>query len=333
MDLDDSQDDPAKRSLHDLSMAFARGSEPIDASPVKEKLAKMRKLIDEKEGNQTASSSADGMEKSILDAISALSKKMDGMALKADLDDMNAKIDKMASKSDIDTMKSEISQEIKVTVAQAVDPLKAELHDLKIDLQDVKQRVDVVESKPPTVSASASKDVAELQRLVQEFDPSNKRISFVGWPKNTSAADRRRQIDAFIAKFPGHRCVVSGNFYSGPYSDRKLSRASYAEFGSPEEACEAFNSMKDADLKSQGSSITIKMARSKLNGRRNFSIRKAEELVKAHLAAQGKEIKIVWKTDEPGQRHVTVGGDIAFTQGKHDVRGFFSAPFSDIQLL
>ena len=74
------------------------------------------------------------------------------------------------------------------------------------------------------------------------------------------------------------------------------------------------------------------MARSKLNGRRNFSIRKAEELLKAHSAAQGKEVKIVWKTDELGQRQVTVGGDIAFAQGKHDVRGSFSAPVGDIQL-
>ena len=45
---------------------------------------------------------------------------MDGMALKSDLKDLN----------------SSLSQEIKISVAQAVDPLKAELHDLKGELKE-----------------------------------------------------------------------------------------------------------------------------------------------------------------------------------------------------
>ena len=100
MELDDSQDDPARKGFGDLSAAFARSSQPMSESPVKEKMAKIRKMIDDKDTNQeaSASTSSGGMDKSILDAIGALSAKMDGMALKSDLHEM----------------KSDISKEIKV---------------------------------------------------------------------------------------------------------------------------------------------------------------------------------------------------------------------------
>ena len=243
-------------------------------------------------------------------------------------------MDGMALKSDLQELKSSFSQEMKVTVAQAVDPLKAELHDLKAELKDTTKRIQAIESKQSAAATSnaVGKDMADMQKLLHNLDPSNKQVAFTGWPASMSAVDRVKKIDEFIAQFPGHRCSAIGHFFSGPYSDRKLSGASYAEFGSPEDAREALKVMKDKVMKANGATIQLKPARSKLNGKRNFSIRKAEELVKAHHQAADQEVKIEWKTASAGIRHVTLNSEIAFIQDKPDVGGTFSAPFDDLSL-
>ena len=75
----------------------------------------------------------------ILDAIEALSKKLDKMALKTDLDEL----------------KSDFRQEIKVTIAETVDTLKSEIHDLG-------NRVHALEAAPaPLPLEEASSAVQE----------------------------------------------------------------------------------------------------------------------------------------------------------------------------
>ena len=72
------------------------------------------------------------------------------------------------------------------------------------------------------------------------------------------------------------------------------------------------------------------MERTEVNSKRNYSIRKAEELIKQHGSVNGAEVKIAWKTDEPGVRHVIVGLVPAFIQLKNDLGGTFAAPFSNL---
>jgi hypothetical protein len=71
---------------------------------------------------------------------------------------------------------------------------------------------------------------------------------------------------------------------------------------------------------------------SKLNGKRNYSLRRAEELIKAHASASGKETKINWKTSDPGIRNIEVDGSIAFMQNKADIGGKFLPPFESLAL-
>ena len=168
-----------------------------------------------------------------------------------------------------------------------------------------------------------------MQKLIHDLDPSNKRVAFAGWPLLISASDRIKQIDEFIKRFPRHRSL---GVYSGPYSDRKLSGASYAEFGSPEDAREALKATKADVMKASGATINLKPARSKLNGKLNFSTRKAEELIKDHDHAKDQEVKIEWETALAGVRHVTVNGKIAFNHSKNDVGGTFSVPFGGLAL-
>ena len=85
-------------------------------------------------------------------------------------------------------------------------------------------------------------------------------------------------------------------------------------------------------MKADGATIQVKPARSKLNGKRNYSIRRAEELIKDHDQAKDQEVKIEWKTTTAGVRQVQVNGKIAFEQDKHEVGGTFHAPFGDLVL-
>ena len=106
MDLEDTQESVQR----DLKAAFARTATVADTSPVKEKPEK-EGITDSVEAS-TSSSSND-----ILDAIGLLSKKMDQMSVD--------------QKAEIEELKSHISSETKVKIAEAVDPLKSEMHDVK----------------------------------------------------------------------------------------------------------------------------------------------------------------------------------------------------------
>ena len=76
-----------------------------------------------------------------------------------------------------------------------------------------------------------------------------------------------------------------------------------------------------------GNDITIKPARTDLNGKRNFSIRKASELITEAAASDGKEVKIDWS-----KRKVTVNTNDAFVQSKTEVGGSFLPPYDGLHL-
>ena len=321
IDIDDSQGELARKGFGDLSAAFARSSHPMGESPVKEKMAKIRKMIDDKDQHPDATSSSGGMERSILDAIGALSTKMDGMALKTDLQEM----------------KSEIGKEIKVTVAEAVDPLKSELHELKCELQEVKGRVSILE-QPGTSSTDAqpatspsSVALKKANAIINQLDPAKKQVALVGFPDNDDANARIKRIEEFMrVSFPQERFAAVDNYYAGPYGNRKLTKAAYVEFWSIDSATAFLNTVKgsrSSKLSIRGADITVKAARPKIGGKRHYSLRKAEELVKSHETAKNKEIKIIWK-----DRIVEVDGIAVFTQGKDEIGGSFLPPYADLRL-
>ena len=113
MDVDETQE---YGQGQDLKTAFERTATVADTSPVKEKLAKMRRMLSEKDDvPATGQSSTGSSSNDILDAIGLLSKKMDHMAIE--------------QKAEMEQLKSHISSETKLQIAEAVDPLKSEMHD------------------------------------------------------------------------------------------------------------------------------------------------------------------------------------------------------------
>ena len=89
-------------------------------------------------------------------------------------------------------------------------------------------------------------------------------------------------------------------------------------------------SLSSIELNVGSKKLMIKPARTELQRKRNYAMRKAEELIKASTLTAGKEVKIEWKVDGSRERLVTVNGTTAFKQGEHDVKGVFLQPFADL---
>lgn len=119
-------------------------------------------------------------------------------------------------------------------------------------------------------------------------------------------------------------------FYTGPYSNRTPTKVSFIEFGSSDMAfqfCKHVKDTKNSKVSISGCEITVKAARTKINDQRNYSIRKANELIGKHANAQNKTVKIEW-----GDREVIVDRGLASKQNKTYTSGTFAAPFDDIHL-
>jgi len=291
------------------------------SSPVKEKLRTIQRLM-HKQGSSSADSSAVNSSDSVLEALGAISDKLDRMALKTDVDAISEKIGQMALKSDVETMTVEMKKDIKVQIAQAVDPIKSDLHDLLTRVTAVEQRPSVQSPKDNSNSSFA------LQKMMDKMDPAKKRIAFIGFPDNVQEDARIQKIEEFIKSHaPSYRIVDAGCFYSGPYNNQKLTRVWYAEFGSQDTARKVPDKLSKSELKVNGASIGIKAARTKLNGTRNHSLRSAEEQIKASDATGGAEVILDWK-----ERVIKVGTKIAFKQEKADITGSFLDPFSSLTL-
>ena len=172
MDLDESQDDPARKSLDDLARTFDRkddsgkrgasASAGKDSSPVKEKLAKIRKMQEEN-GAASASSDAKETNNALLEAIGLISQKMDQLCVTT------------ATKADVDIMTAEMKQQTKLMIAEAVDPLKAEVYDLKQQMEELKDRN--ATGAPDGGTASTMKptqDLEEMRSIINTMDPATK---------------------------------------------------------------------------------------------------------------------------------------------------------------
>ena len=302
MDLDDSQDGSARKGFAELNASFEKGK-PLEMSPVKEKLSKIRKILVDESAQGSAGSSSAGSNQ-IMDAIEALSNKMDRMALK----------------SDLDQMETNLKKDMKISIAEAVDPLKLDVYDLKAQVDTLKGRVDTMEADRPM---SPPKEPVKAQSLFNKFDPAVRRIAFIGFPSELSPEERIDKIEKFLAEHvKTYRTTGCDNNYSGPYNDRKLTQTSFAEFTSSDAAKRVLQIVADKPFKIGEVAISIKNARSAFNSARNYSPRKAEELIKASPTASGKTVKIEWPI-----RKVTVNDDVALSQ-----RGSFHDPFHLLEL-
>ena len=140
----------------------------------------------------------------------------------------------------------------------------------------------------------------EANAIINQLDPAKKQVTLAGFLETDDVNGRVKRIEEYMrVSFPQERYVTVDNFYSGPFGKRKLTKAAYIEFKSTDSAAAFLNTVKDnhgSKLSIGGLDIKVKAARTKIGGKRNYSLRKADELIKGHELTMNKETKIVWKS-------------------------------------
>jgi hypothetical protein len=88
------------------------------------------------------------------------------------------------------------------------------------------------------------------------------------------------------------------------------------------------NSLENSKAKlGNGIEVTIVPSRSKLKGMRDYSLKKAADLIKADGRSNGKAAKIIWK-----DRIVELDGNVVFKQPQFDTGGSFLGLFAHLGL-
>ena len=130
-------------------------------------------------------------------------------------------------------------------------------------------------------------------------------------------------------QFPQFKYVVIDSFFTGPYSNRVPTKVMYVEFTSSDAAtkfCNHVKTSRNSKIQVSGNEITVKFARTKINGARDYSLRAACELIKKQSISESKQVEIKWGTD----RHITVDKEVVFQQDKIEVGGTFMAPYDGL---
>ncbi len=233
----------------------------------------------------------------------------------------------VVTRSHLDKFHQEQLQVIETRVVQAVEPVHAELKELR-------ERVVALET---THIGSGSARIRSASERPRATDPAFKTIVFKGIPEGMTAEERLTAIEGFMKQhLPGVRVRDTGNYYKGPFPNgRSLTRAAYVEFSNADVRREVLNKIggqNDQPVKIKcilgGTEVRIKKALTEHAMQRNSALRRAADVLKADDRCKGKVVKIVWT----GERGVTVDDSFAFTQGQADLAGKFGGKFADMTL-
>lgn len=234
----------------------------------------------------------------ILSEIRGVNNRLDSMS------------DSMATKEDMKTM----MQQTKELISNAVDPIKDELHEIRSRLSTVESRSKSLVGLDP-----------DIFQMLQQFDGANKQVVFSNFASSISPTDRIRIIDEVMSNFGNFSEYKTGHIFTGPRNQRQISKFSYVEFQSSDIASQFLQAAKNsAHLKIRDCELRLKASLTSVNRKRNWALRKAEEILKANSHAN---TKIDWK-----ERVVSCKDEIAFKQSKFDLTGTFVDQFSSLSL-
>ena len=223
----------------------------------------------------------------------------------------------MITRNDLSAFKEEVKNNIKVEVGVAIDPIRRNLSELQ-------QRVERCEQNPG--SSSGNVDNRQLQNMIQQLDPANRRVAFIGM--TGSESERLDAITSYLRSMNREQNISIGHFFKGKRGDRSLSTVSFVEFSTEDARDNFIRNMGNANVRINGRDVKVKKALSKLNAMRNAALRRATDKIKAHPMSRDKTVKIEWAKE----RGVTVDGIFAFTQNQTELQGSFVTPFNDLKL-
>ena len=289
----------------------AGGADLFGESPMQEKIAELKKV---REALQTPASASNAaaptadVTHKLLDAIETLSQKMDRMALKSDLGNLQSKLEAST----------------KAAVSEIVAPIKTDVADLQHNVHQLMNRMTAVEQKP--VVQGSTQISAELFSLLDRADPAHKQIALLGF-SDIAPADHIQHIEALLAKFPAFKACDYGTFYSGPRNNRKPTQNCYVEFPTASIAGSFLEAAKSHTMVANGKNIRIKKTNTKIILQRNWSLKEAHKLVLQSGVPGAAAAKLDWQ-----ERVIKIGDDIVFKQSKFELKGSFLGVASHLAL-
>ena len=123
-----------------------------------------------------------------------------------------------------------------------------------------------------------------------------------------------------------------GHDFTGPYSNRKFSKALWIEFSKCDTVKDFLKHTEKENFVFNGTTVKIKFARTQFQKKRNYAMRKAEELLKASPKTGSSVVTTEWKITESKDRRILVNGVLAFSQAPYDGTGTFLPPFFDLSI-
>ena len=232
-------------------------------------------------------------------------------------DRLLAAIDKLTQKVDNLTFTTATKKDLQDYVQHTKEYVTGELAPLKAEISDMKVRLSAVERAPTRQSPEIQRTMDHLFALSKQVDPNFKRVSFLGF-KDVSGTVRTEAIEKFMKKFPQFSDYRVDHEFRGKPGDQVMKNASFIEFSSPDVAK---NFLKEVEAK-KGTvefpigGVIVKRALSKVNRHRNYSLRKAEEVINSK--SPGKHVKFDHK-----ERSLSMDGTVVFQQAPNELGGTF----------
>ena len=147
------------------------------------------------------------------------------------------------------------------------------------------------------ISGSSRLTKEDIQ-LLNSFDPATRRIAFIGFKSEMSETAREAELKKFTDSVGEIFQYQFGHFYNGPRNNKMLYPASYLQFHSEAVAQKFLSAANGKIFRVNRENINIKSAVTKTNLNKNWAMRKAEELIKAHNGAGNKIVKSCLKQSQ-----------------------------------
>ena len=167
---------------------------------------------------------------------------------------------------------------------------------------------------------------------IDKNDPNHFRITFKGF--TTESLDARFAIvKQFVEKVQGNDRVVGiDTRMSGPYTARKPTNETFAQFCSRDARDRVLQALKETSIKTaNGNTIKVFRAKTEFIRSRDWAMGKSEELIKTKLETEKLSATVKYEKGKE-LRRITVDGEDAFVQRLTDAHGKFVGNFQDLQL-
>ena len=230
----------------------------------------------------------------------------------------------MATKADLQELRKGMREETRQLISDAVHPLKEEISDVRTRMDAQDARVDAQGGLP----SSSSTISPEVKQIIDALDPAHKQIVFGGFSENVPQSERAEMISKYPSSIQNIPVIRNqGGIMKGPKANRVLTRLSFIEYSSVDDARNALKILKQHPFTLAGATLSVKSALTKVNASRNWALKEADKMAKTLEASKSANVSIDWTN-----RCVKVGTDIIFSQTKDDLKGTFCGMAGHLKL-